>query len=419
MRALNRGRDLNKIVLKFGGTSLATPELIVNAARRIVKTRGEYDRVVVVVSAMGTMTDELTSLAYKITNNPDQRELDMLLTVGERISMSLLSMAINSMGYPSISLTGSQSGIVTDTRHGNARIKKVEKERFLRFLDAGKIVIIAGFQGISYDKEITTLGRGGSDLTAVAIAATIGAKQCDIYTDVDGVFTADPFIVKNARKIDYISAQEMLELAGSGAKVLHPRAMELARKNGIAIQIRSSFSEKKGTFIIERNDKMEEVLVRAIAYDLKQTLIRVKGIPNCMESITAVFKALADEDITIDMITKNVTDKARTDLSFTVGEGDYDKAMNISRSVAEKIKAEEVVSTGNHAKVSLIGVGMKSHSGIAAKTFEELSKAEIEIEMITTSDIKLSILIDEKHAEKAVQVLHDTFELDRGGIKAV
>ena len=408
---------MSEIVLKFGGTSLATPELILNTAKRIVKTKEEYERIVVVVSAMGTMTDELMGLAYEITAKPDQRELDMLLTVGERISMALLSMALNSMGCPSISLTGSQSGIVTDTRHGNARIRNIEKERFLRFLDEGKIVIIAGFQGISYDKQITTLGRGGSDLTAVAMAVTIGAKRCDIYTDVEGVFTADPMIVKNARKLDYISDEEMMELAGSGAGVLHARAMEVARKNGISLQVRSSFSEKTGTFIKERDDKMEEVLVVAIACDKNQALIRIKGIPDRMEKLSSVFKALAFENITVDMITRNLSDKETTDLSFTVSEVDLEKTEKITRGICEKVGAEAIKSKGNLAKVSLVGVGMKSHSGVAAMTFAELAKNEINIEMITTSDIKLSILIDDDKADMAVQQLHDAFRLGEGGLK--
>jgi len=408
---------MSEIVIKFGGTSLATPELIINAAKKAAKTKEQYNRVVVVVSAMGSMTDELTSLAYKITSKPDQRELDMLLTVGERISMSLFSMALNSMGYPSISLTGSQSGIVTDTRHGNARIRNIEKERFLKHLDAGKIVIIAGYQGISYAKEITTLGRGGSDLTAVAIAATIGASQCDIYTDVEGVFTADPMIIKNARKIDVISDEEMMELSGSGAGVLYPRAMELARKNNIVIQIRSSFSENTGTFIKERDDMLEEVLVRAIACEENQSMIRIRAIPDRSENMQLVFRALADEDITIDMITKNVSDSGITDLSFTVGENDLDKTVNVTRGLLERVGAKEVTFKGDLAKVALVGIGMRSHSGVAALTFEELSKNDIDIEMITTSDIKISILIKSENVEKAVRVLHDVFELDKGGIK--
>jgi aspartate kinase len=366
---------------------------------------------------MGPHTDELLDLAYQITEKPDARELDMLLTVGERISMSLLSMALISMGYHAISLTGSQAGIVTDTRHGKARISKIEKDRFTKYLDADKIVIIAGFQGISIDKEITTLGRGGSDLTAVAIAAAIGAKSCYIYTDVDGVFTADPAIVPNAKKIDFISTEEMLELADEGANVLYSRAMELAGKHDITIQVLSSFSDNPGTFIKEMMEDMEQVLVKALACESNQSQLKISSVPDCMQSLSAIFNALSAEDINVNMIGQNLNSDGSTDISFTIDDSDLDRTYKICTDLLPHIKGKVVLSKKGLSKLSIVGIGMKSNSGVAAMLFSELAKNNIAIEMISTSDIKISVLVSESDVAKAAQLLHDVFRLADGGIK--
>lgn len=400
------------VVQKYGGSSVATPELICKVAERVVSRQRKGDRVVVVVSAMGDTTDELESLAKKVSRNPSAREMDMLLSSGERIAMALLAMAINDLGVEAISLTGGQSGIITDAAHRNARIVDLKPERLLEELDKGKIAIVAGFQGVTSELEETTLGRGGSNLTAVALAHALKAEICEMNTDVDGVYTADPRIVPEARKLEVISPDEMLELASSGAKVLQSRSVEFAKKYGVVIAVRSSFNENPGT-LIKEVEGMEKVVVRGIAHDLSEAKITVRHVVDRPGIAAKLFGALADHNINVDVILQNTSEAGTTDVSFTVKEGDLGKALEVCQNVKEEIGAAEVLADSNIAKVSIVGVGMRSHPGVAATAFKALAEAGINIEMISTSEIKITCVVDRCDAEKAVRALHAAFELDK------
>ncbi|OPX33168.1 MAG: aspartate kinase [Candidatus Latescibacteria bacterium 4484_181] len=403
---------MNLIVQKYGGTSVATPELIKRAALRIVSLKKKGYDVAVVISAMGDTTDRLLNLATKITDRPSGRELDMLLSSGERVAMALLSMAINSMGFPAISFTGSQSGIVTDTVHTKARIKAVRPYRVQEELKKGKIVVVAGFQGVSPEHEVTTLGRGGSDTTAVALAYALGAEQCEILTDVDGVYTADPRIVPRARKLDAISYDEMLELASSGAKVLHTRSVELAKQYKVLLHVRSSFNENPGTIVKEEEKQMEEILVRGIAYDDSEAKVTIREVPDRPGVAARIFGSLAQANINVDMIIQNVSDSGTTDMSFTVPESELLQALGCIEKLRTEMEFKDVVADNDIAKVSIVGLGMRSHSGVAARMFQALAEKGINIEMISTSEIKISCVVRRPEVEEAVKALHKAFELE-------
>jgi aspartate kinase len=399
------------VVQKYGGTSIAGPDLIKKVARRVVGTAEAGNQVVVVVSAMGHDTDRLMELAQSVSPMPPARELDMLLTSGERISMALLSMAIIDLGRNAISFTGSQAGIVTDTTHGRARIVEVRARRIIEALDAGKIVIVAGFQGVSTDLEVTTLGRGASDTTAIALAANLGAEVCEIYTDVDGIYTADPRIVPNARKLHAVSYEEMLEMAATGARVLHLRGVEYARNYGVVVHVRSSFSDEPGTFIVQEDERMEKALISGVTDDRSEAMIRVRRVPDRPGIAASIFGSLADESINVDMIVQNVSEDGRTDVSFTVPKEDLARAREVVELRVQEIGAEGYTADDDIGKVSLVGAGMKTHPGIAARMFQAMADASINIETISTSSIRISCVVRAGDVEKAVQVIHDAFDL--------
>ncbi len=404
---------MSLIVQKYGGSSVATPALIQRVAKRVVTARRAGDDLVVVVSAMGKTTDSLVALAEEIADRPSNREMDMLLSSGERISMALLSMAINAMGCEAISLTGSQCGIITDTAHRKARIMEIKGDRIVEALAEGKVVIVAGFQGVSLDREVTTLGRGGSDRTAVALAYRLKAKLCEIYTDVDGVFTADPRLVPHARKLDTISSDEMLELASSGAKVMEAKSVEFANKYNVTIHVRSSFNEQAGTIIKREDAMMEKVLVRGIAHELKEAKVTFRGVPDRPGVVADIFSRLSDANVNVDMIVQNVSESGITDVSFTVRKTDMRIALGICEGIKDKFRAKDVSADEEIAKVSVIGVGMRSHSGVAAKMFQTLADEKINIEMISTSEIRISCVIQAAEVERAVRALHAAFELEK------
>ncbi len=402
------------IVQKYGGTSVANTERIKAVARRVVRTADEGNRVVVVVSAMAGETDKLIRLAHEVSPNPGEREMDLLLSSGERITTALTAMAIQAMGKKAIALTGRQMGIITEPVHTKARIERIEADRAKRALEEGYIVVVAGFQGITESDEVTTLGRGGSDLTAVAIAAALNADLCEIYTDVDGVYTTDPNIVPEARKLDKISYEEMLELASLGAKVLQTRSVEFAMKYNVPVIVRSSFNDNPGTLVTKEDKEMEKVVVSGVAYDKNQSKITIKAVPDRPGIAARLFKAIADANIVVDMIVQNVSsDGKATDISFTVPKTDSKKALSITEAIAKELGASGVDLREDIAKVSIVGVGMRTHSGVAAKMFETLAAHGINIMAISTSEIKVSCLIEAKYTELAVRVLHDTFELAR------
>lgn len=399
------------LVQKYGGSSVANAQRIKEVAERVVKTADEGDQVVVVVSAMGDTTDELIELARTVTLSPPPRELDMLLTSGERIPMALLSMAIIDLGRDAVSLTGSQAGIVTDTTHGKARIVEVRAKRIVEALDSGKIVIVAGFQGVSTTQEVTTLGRGASDTTAVALAAALGAEVCEIYTDVDGVFTADPRIVPNARKLHVVSHEEMLEMAATGAKVLALRSVEYARNYDVVIHVRSSFSEEPGTYVVREDERMEKAMISGVTEDRSEAMIRIRRVPDRPGVAAAITGALAEEAVNIDMIVQNISEDGRTDFSFTLPKDDLPRAGETIDRVVAEIGAEGYSADSDIGKISLIGAGMRSHPGVAARMFRALADSSINIEMISTSSIRISCVVRAGEVEKAVQVLHDAFDL--------
>jgi len=402
------------IVQKYGGTSVADPSCIKNVAKRVVATKKKGCKVVVVVSALGGTTDELIDLAYQITDSPSERELDMLVSTGEQVSVALLAMAIHKLGVEAISFTGAQVGIITDAAHTKARIININTKKIEAELKKGKVVIVAGFQGQTLDNDITTLGRGGSNLTAVALSKALSANVCEMNTDVEGVFTADPRIVANAKKLDNISYDEMLEMASLGSQILQPRSVIFAKKFNVPIHVRSSFSNKKGTFITkEAKAMLEGVLISGVTCNKKEAKVTICGVPDRPGIAARIFKKLAKKEINIDMIIQNVSRTGFTDLSFTVTKQDLNKTLRTARDVVKNIKADKVTCDDNIAKVSIVGVGMKSHPGVAARMFDVLAKNSINIEMISTSEINISCVIKKKKADKAVRALHDAFGLGR------
>ena len=403
------------VVQKYGGTSVGDAERIKSVARRIALTKDEGNSVVVVVSAMGDATDDLIRKAMEITDSPDLREFDALLATGEQITMTLLAMALKSMGYPAISLTGAQAGIRTDTFHSRARITEVQPKRVIRELDKDNIVIVAGFQGVSEGEDITTLGRGGSDTTAVALAASLGAAVCAKYSDIDGIYTANPQVVPEARPLDEISYEEMMEMATYGSQVIHPRAVELGELFDIPILVASSFNEKPGTLIHKEVSMEIRNKVRGIAYDLDVAKITVVGVPDRPGIAAAIFVPLADAGISVDTIVQNASIENITDLTFTVTKGQLQQAMKVVRPIAESIGARECVSDSKLGSVSIIGTGMQNAPGYAAKMFGTLSDAQINIQLISTSEIRITCIIDEAGVKDAVNALHRVFELEKEG----
>jgi len=410
------------IVQKFGGSSVADAASIMRVARRIVATREQGHDVVVAVSAMGDTTDELVDLAHQITDKPDPRELDMLLTTGERISMALLAMAIKSLGHEARSYTGSQAGMMTTAEHGAARIVDVTPDRIREALDDGAIAIVAGFQGFNRDsKDITTLGRGGSDTTAVALAAALNAEVCEIYTDVDGVFTADPRVVPKARKVDVVTFEEMLELAAAGAKVLHIRAVEYARRHGVTLHVRSSFTDNEGTLVLgNRGENMEEPIITGVAGDMSEAKITVIGVPDIPGKAAEIFTIVAGTGGNIDMIVQNVSAQATalTDISFTLPKTDGDKVLNALRSAQETVGFLDIAYDDNIGKLSVVGGGMRTNAGVSAQLFTTLFEAGINIEMISTSEIRISVITRGEDLARAMKVVHTAFGLD-GDVEAV
>lgn len=405
--------DKKLIVQKFGGSSVANVQRIQKVAERVVSYRKKGHNLVVVVSALGDTTDELIELAARINSEPSEREMDMLLSTGEQISVALLAMAIHKLGFEAISFTGAQVGIITDSSHTRARILKINGEKIKESLKKGMIVIVAGFQGINLNQDITTLGRGGSDLTAVALAKELKADECEIYTDVEGIYTTDPRIEPKAKKVGSITYDEMLEMASLGAQVMQSRSIEVAKKFNVPIHVRSSFSKKTGTMIIKEVNKMEEVVVNAITLNRSEAKITICNVPDKPGVAAKIFKTLAEAGVNVDMIVQNVSHLRQTDVSFTVSKAETAKAIKITRKLALALGVEEVLEDGDIARVSIVGVGMKSHPGVAAAMFDTLAKNKINIEMISTSDISISCIIKNKFAERAVRSLHAKFELGK------
>jgi aspartate kinase len=404
-----RGRDL--VVMKFGGTSVGDTQKIKNVARRLVAAREAKHRVVGVLSAMGDTTDDLISLAHEISDHPHPREYDMLVSVGERISNALCAMAIRDLGHEAVSLTGSQAGIVTDTSHGKAKIVEVRARRLNAELDGDRIVLVAGFQGVSTELEVTTLGRGGSDATAVALAAALGGS-CEIFTDVEGVFTADPRIVPDALKLPTVSYEEMLEMAATGARVMMARSVEIARRYGVPLHVRSTFGESDGTWIVEEGELvLEKAIVSGVTHDTSEAKATVLAVPDSPGIAARVFRALADAGVNIDMIVQNVSAGGATDISFTLPKSDLATAEPILDRIAAEIGAGGVAYDAEIAKVSLVGAGMKSHPGVAADMFEALAEAGINIEIISTSSIRVSCVVRASEVETAVRAVHEKFRM--------
>ena len=399
------------IVQKYGGSSVANPERIKRVAARVVAQKRKGDDVVVVVSALGDTTDDLIALSRQITGNPSEREMDMLISTGEQVTIALLAMAIHKLGCEAISFTGSQVGIMTDSTHTKAKILDINTKRIEEELRKGRIVIVAGFQGVNLNQDITTLGRGGSDLTAVALAKVLRARMCEIYTDVDGVYTADPRIEKRARKLDRVSYDEMLEMASLGAQVMQARSMEVAKKYDVPLHIRSSFSGRPGTLITKEVKAMEDIVVSGVTVSKKEAKVTLRSVPDRPGVAAKIFNELANNNVNIDMIVQNVSRTGTTDVSFTVPHEDLKKTLDISKRVARKIRAEQVTHADDIAKVSVVGVGMRSHSGIAAKMFAALASRRINIEMISTSEIKISCIIKKRHADRALRAIHQAFGL--------
>lgn len=406
----------NIVVQKYGGTSVADARRIQAVADRVVKTKRKGSRVVVVVSALGDTTDKLIDLACQITDKPSNRELDMLVSTGEQVSCALLAMAIHELGEDAISFTGAQVGIITDNSFTKARIIGINAKRIFKEIK-DRIVIVAGFQGVSLNQDITTLGRGGSNLTAVALAKVLNADYCEMNTDVEGVFTADPRIVSDARKLDRISYEEMFELASLGAQILQPRSIEFAMKFGVPIHVRSSFSEKSGTIISKEVRAMEDIVVSGVAINKNEAKVTICDVPDKPGIAAKIFKDIARADINVDMIVQNVSRTGATDLSFTVPNSDLNRTIRVSKEISGKVGAGEVTFDKEVAKISVVGIGMRSHSGVAAKMFEALAEKRINIEMISTSEIKISCVIRKKHGKKAVRALHKAFNLQKGPAK--
>jgi aspartate kinase len=409
----------NTVVMKFGGTSVADAERIKRAARRIVAQREAGRRVVAVLSARGQTTDELIAMAEEVSPSPDPREMDMLLSTGERISCALCAMAIKDLGHGAISLTGSQAGIVTDTSHTRARIIDVRADRIREALSEDLIVLVAGFQGVSTSRDVTTLGRGGSDTTAVALAGAIEAEVCEIYTDVAGVFTADPRLVPDARKLPYVSFEEMLEMAASGAKVLQLRSVEYARTHGVRIHCRSSFADGPGTVVLGEDETMEHPLITAVTHSNEEARITLLGLPDRPGIAAAIFRALSDANCNVDTIIQNepLGEGRDAEVSFTISRDDLRAAEQALAPVIDELGVERVDTDPEIGKVSIVGAGMRSHPGVAAQVFETLAAEGINIEMISTSPIKISCVIRSDHVPRAVRALHETFELGASAVQ--
>ena len=408
---------MSLIVQKYGGTSVGNPERIKNVARRIVATQEQGHGVVAVVSAMSGVTDNLIKLAKEVSPAPEEREMDVLLATGEQTTIALTAMAINAMGKKAISLTGAQAGIVTDGVHTKAKIADLTPKQLKQYLDEGYICIVAGFQGQTRDQRITTLGRGGSDLTAIAIAAAVKADLCQIFTDVDGVYTCDPRVVPTARKIDTISFDEMLEMASSGSKVMQSRSVEFAKKFGVVFEVRSSFNDNPGTTVKEETKSMEAVVVRGVSIEKNQAKVTVRGVPDQPGVAASVFNGLAEAGVIIDMIVQNVSKDGTTDISFTLNKDELPKIEKSLGPISKQIGSSGIETQSNIGKLSVIGVGMRSHSGVAAKMFEALSKAGINIVMISTSEIKTAVIVDEDKLAQGANVVHEAFGLG-GPVKA-
>jgi aspartate kinase len=403
---------MSLIVQKYGGTSVGNTDRIKNVAARVAGYHAKGDKIVVVVSAMSGVTDNLIKLAKEIMPLPNEREMDVLLATGEQTTIALTAIALHSIGVPAVSLTGAQAGIVTDVVHTKAKIQNITPKKAHDFLNQGKVVIVAGFQGETPEGQITTLGRGGSDLTAIALAAALKADLCQIYTDVDGVYTADPRIVPNAKKLDEISYDEMLELASLGAKVMQSRSVEFAKKFGVVFEVRSSLNEKPGTIVKEETKSMEGIVVRGVSLDKNQAKITLVGVPDKPGVAARIFKALGDATINVDMIVQNISHGSgapATDLSFTADKPDLLKAQKVIDGLKKEIGFREVIATDNIGKLSIVGVGMKSHSGVAGKLFETLANEGVNIEMISTSEIKISVVIDLAKGEQAMRAVHAAF----------
>jgi len=402
------------VVQKFGGSSVATTERILAVARRIIATKEAGNSVVAVVSAMGDVTDDLLELAGAISSDPPEREMDMLLATGEQVTIALLAMAIHSLGHEAISFTGAQAGIVTESGHTKARIAEVRADRVRDALAAGRIAIVAGFQGATADAEITTLGRGGSDTTAVAVAAGIGADVCEIYTDVDGVYTADPRIVPGARKLDAVSYEVVLEMAATGARVLQLRSVEYARNHGVTLHVRSSFNDRPGTIVKEADETMEQAIISGVTHDVSEAKVTIARVPDRPGIAARLFRTLADESVNVDMIVQNVSSAGHTDISFTVPKDDLTRTLKVMETIVDDLEASGVTHDADVGRVSIVGAGMKTNPGIAASMFEVLAGDDINIEMISTSSIRISCVVQAADVERAVRALHDAFQLERG-----
>lgn len=402
---------MSLIVQKYGGSSVADPTRIKRVADRVAGYQKRGHSLVVVVSALGDTTDDLLDLAGQISKNPSRRELDMLMSTGEQISVSLLAMALHELKCDAISFTGFQVGIKTDSSHTRARIINISTDRIRQELRKGRVVIVAGFQGCDTRQEITTLGRGGSDLTAVALAKALNADTCEIFTDVEGIYTTDPRVVKDAQKINRISYEEMLELASSGAQVMQPRSIEVAGKFNIPLHVRSSFTSNEGTWIVKEDKSMEDVLIRGVSLSRSEAKLTISGVPNKPGIAAEVFRKLADEGINVDMIIQNIGKSTDTDISFTVPKSDTHAAVKALKDVASRVGIRDISQDTEIAKVSVVGIGMRSHAGVAAEMFAILAKNKINIEMISTSEIKISCVVKKKDGERAVKVLHSAFKL--------
>ncbi len=401
------------IVKKFGGTSVGSIERIRDVAKQVLLDKHNGDQVVVVVSAMAGETNRLVGLSKDIMSMPEGREYDVLVSTGEQVTIALLALALQDVAAPAISLLAHQVKILTDSAHSKARIKMIDDSRIRQELSAGNIVVVPGFQGIDENNNVTTLGRGGSDTTAVALAAALQADVCQIFTDVDGVFTTDPNLVSGAKKIERISYEEMLEMASTGAKVLQIRSVELAAKYKVPLEVRSSFHNQPGTLVVQEDANMESQLVTGISFDRNEAKIAVREVPDVPGIASKVFAPISEANINVDMIVQNISLEGKTDLTFTVTHADLEKALSIVKQVAQEIGAKHVETSEDVAKVSVIGLGMRSHAGIASKMFQTLAKENINVQMISTSEIKISIIINDKYTELAVRALHEAFELDK------
>ncbi len=399
------------VVQKYGGTSVGTPERIQNVARRIIETQQAGNSVVVVVSAMSGVTDGLIKLAKQVSTQPTDREMDVLLSTGEQTTIALTAMAVNAMGGKAISLTGAQAGILTDGIHTKAKIANISPRQIRKHLSDGYACIVAGFQGQTLHGQITTLGRGGSDLTAIAIAGALKASNCEIYTDVDGVYTCDPRIVKNAKKIDIITYDEMLEMASSGSKVMQSRSVEFAKKFKVPFEVRSSFNTNRGTIVKEETPGLENVVVRGVSVERNQAKVTITNVPDKPGAASKIFTTLAEANVIIDVIVQNVSLSGTTDISFTVNKDELEKLGHILDGIVKEIGAGKVVKQDSIAKLSVVGIGMRSHSGVAARLFEALAKGGVNIQMISTSEIKIAVIIDEAKIVEAANLAHEAFGL--------